>query len=257
MSKKKNKQHNNSKKTNNNDINKNVDKDIKDIQETTENTNSNNVETKNIETTDIDDNTNDIHDKDNKDNDSEINDNDLEINDNGNNNDSEINNPDDSDIPHMSDFMGNGNDVFTTYKNKYENTMSSAIILLFFGVAGIMSTIGIVSGIIDLPLSTFQNIFLTTLYVIFFVYGIISFFKAMDYKEKISTENTMEDTIDRYLENHITKEYLDSLHDESITEEENYVLYVSTIQETFMKDNPDFDKDLVEYHIDNFLNEHF
>ena len=253
MSKKKNKQHNNSKKTNNNNINKNVDKDIKEIQETTENTentNSNNVETKNIETTDIDDNTNDIHDKDDKDNN-------LEINDNGNDDDSEINNPDDSDIPHMSDFMGNGNDVFTTYKNKYENTMSSAIILLFFGVAGIISTIGIVSGIIDLPLSTFQNIFLTTLYVIFFVYGIISFFKAMDYKEKISTENTMEDTIDRYLENHITKEYLDSLHDESITEEENYVLYVSIIQETFMKDNPDFDKDLVEYHIDNFLNEHF
>ena len=159
--------------------------------------------------------------------------------------------------PHMSDFMGNGNDVFTTYKTKYENTMSSAIILLFFGVAGIISTIGILSGMIDLPLSTFQHIFLTSLYVMFLVYGIVSFFKALDYKEKISTENTMEDTIDRYLENHVTKEYLDTLHDDSITEEENYVLYITTIQENFINENPDFDKDLVEYHIDNFLNEHF
>ncbi|MBE5935660.1 MAG: hypothetical protein E7262_07705 [Lachnospiraceae bacterium] len=159
--------------------------------------------------------------------------------------------------PTINDFMGNGNDVFTTYKSKYENTMSSAIILLFFGILGILSTVGMLTGFINLNLSAFQHIFLTTLYLIFFAYGIVSFLKALDYKEMISTENTMEDTIDRYLENHITKEYLDSIHDNSMSEEENYVLYIEKIQAMFLNENPDFDKELVEYHIDNFLNENF
>ena len=163
----------------------------------------------------------------------------------------------DNNNPHITDFMGNSNEIFSTYKNKYENTISSAIILLFFGIFGIMSTIGMLTGYINLTLSTFQHIFLSTLYIIFLVYGVISYFKALEYKEQISTENTMEDTLNRYLENHVTKEFIDSIYDNSITDEENYVLCISKIQELFLDENPDFNEDFVEYHIDNFLNENF
>ena len=157
----------------------------------------------------------------------------------------------------IQDFTGNAKDIFSTYKSKYENTMSSAIILLFFGIVGIIWTVLFITDTIHVTLSTFQYIFLGIIYIVFLGYGVISFFKALEYKALINDETTCENEIIVYLKENVTKELLDSFHDDSISDEENYVNYISKISDMIIETYPNYDKGLIEYHIDDYLNEHF
>ena len=157
----------------------------------------------------------------------------------------------------LHDLTGNGKDIFSTYKNKYENTMSSAVILLFFGILGIVSSLLFALDIIHVAMSTFQYIFLGAMYVVFIMYGILSFLKAKEYKKMINTENEHEVNIQKYLENNVTEELLKSFHDDSISEEENYVLSINRIIELILETYPGYDSKLIEYHVDEYLNEHF
>lgn len=157
----------------------------------------------------------------------------------------------------LSDLTGNGKDVFSTYKNKYENTMSSAVILLFFGLVGIISNILFALDIIHVAMSLFQYIFLGTLYVVFIGYGILSFIKSKEYKSKIADENEHEANIQKYLENNVTEDLVKSFHDDNISDEENYVLSINKIVELILETYPGYDNKLIEYHVDEYLNEHF
>lgn len=165
---------------------------------------------------------------------------------------------DDFDVkPSLNDFVGNSNDIFSTYKQKYENTMSSAVILLFFGIIGLVSTVLFISGIIKLPISTLQYIILFAIYLVFLVFGFISYKKALEYKLLINDENNKEDNIEEFLEKTVSNKLLKQLTDKNLSDEENYMIYISKIKEKVLERYPNYDENLIEYHIDDYLNKHF
>lgn len=162
-----------------------------------------------------------------------------------------------NDTPSITDFMGNTKDIFSTNKQKYENTMSSAIILLFFGCVGLFIELLAVIGIIYLPILSFQYILMFLVFGFFVASGYFSYKKANSYKNAMQDEENQRNKVDYFLNDLLTDKYLNELKSDELSEEENYILIIDKLCSMILEKYPEYNKDLLEYMIDDYLNEHF
>ena len=211
---------------------------------------SNKVNT--VVTKDIDNNDN--IEKTSKDNNTTTNN--VEVNNNvENNNTPEENNF--GDKPQLTDFLGNANEIFSTNKQKYESTMSSAIILLIFGCGGMFVEILGVLGIIYLPLMTFQYILMFVVFSFFIVFGVLSYHKANSFVAGMNKEDEQRNKVNYFLNDLLTDQVLKDLKSDELSEEENYYLIIDKLRDMILEKYPEYDTELLEYMIDDYLNEHF
>lgn len=159
--------------------------------------------------------------------------------------------------PILQDFTGNAKDVFSTNKQKYENTMSSAVILLTFGIVGLFIEFLDIVGLIYLPFLTFQYVLMFLVFMFFLMSGIFSYRKANSYKVGMDEEDKQRSNVDYFLNDLLTDQVLKELKSDELTEEENYVLIIDKLSAMILEKYPKYNKDLLEYMIDDYLNEHF
>ena len=161
------------------------------------------------------------------------------------------------DKPQLSDFMGNSKDIFSTNKQKYESTMSSAIILLIFGCGGMLVEILAVLGVIYLPLMPFQYVLMFIVFLFFIVSGALSYHKANSYVIGMNEEDDQRNKVNYFLNDLLTDQVLKDLKSDELSEEENYVCIIEKLKEMILEKYPDYNEELLEYMIDDYLNEHF
>ncbi len=159
--------------------------------------------------------------------------------------------------PSLQDFTGNAKDIFSTNKQKYENTMSSAVILLTFGVIGLFVEFLALVGAIYLPMLTFQYVLMFLVFSFFLAAGIFSYRKANTYKDGMKSEEEQRNKVDYFLNDLLTDQVLKELKSEELSEEENYVLTIEKLRDMILDKYPEYDKELLESMIDDYLNEHF
>lgn len=166
-------------------------------------------------------------------------------------------NTDLKDKPQLSDFMGNSKNIFSTNKQKYESTMSSAVILLIFGCGGMLVEILAVLGVIYLPLMPFQYILMFIVFLFFIVSGTLSYHKANSYVIGMNEEDAQRNKVNYFLNDLLTDQVLKDLKSDELSEEENYVCIIEKLKEMILEKYPDYNEELLEYMIDDYLNEHF
>ena len=159
--------------------------------------------------------------------------------------------------PMLQDFTGNAKDVFSTNKQKYENTMSSAVILLTFGIIGLFIEFLALVGAIYLPILTFQYVLMFLVFGFFLAAGIFSYKKANTFKDGMKTEEEQRNKVDYFLNDLLTDQVIKELKSEEFSEEENYILIIDKLRDMILDKYPEYNKELLEYMIDDYLNEHF
>lgn len=159
--------------------------------------------------------------------------------------------------PSLQDFTGNAKDIFATNKQKYENTMSSAVILLTFGVIGLFVEFLALVGAIYLPMLTFQYVLMFLVFSFFLASGVFSYRKANTFKDGMKAEEEQRNKVNYFLNDLLTDQVLKELKSEELSEEENYVFTIEKLRDMILDKYPEYDKELLEYMIDDYLNEHF
>lgn len=149
--------------------------------------------------------------------------------------------------------------LYVPKKDRYEDSKSTAIIFCIFGVLGDAVAILSALGILHLPIANniVSQIAMIALFTFFLGIGISSAFKAEKLKSELGEEEDDTNTINSWLEQHITKEMLDEICDKSQAEEINYLHKLEYIKEQLTTEFPDADDEYLDLLTDQFLTKQY
>lgn len=138
--------------------------------------------------------------------------------------------------------------LYIRKKDRYEDLGSSAVIFIGFGFMGDVLALLSMLGILSFPFasSLYSQIVMLILFTIFLIVGIVSWKKAKSIKAEIDDEENITVKITAWMMEHITKETLDSIHDDSVSEEINVLNALNYIKEVTLEQFPDIEPDYIE-----------
>ena len=73
----------------------------------------------------------------------------------------------------------------------------------------------------------------------------------------MKAEEEQRNKVNYFLNDLLTDQVLKELKSEELSEEENYVFTIEKLRDMILDKYPEYDKELLEYMIDDYLNEHF
>lgn len=141
--------------------------------------------------------------------------------------------------------------------DQYRDLNSTVAIFSFFGIAGIIFVALNIAGVIPIFNSWLFNIMGTALFLYFIYVGLSTYKKAKQVKLEIEDENKLTNDINEWLSNNVTKDFLATHHDESISEELNYLKLFEIIREMLIEEFGEQNTDYLDQLIENFYNKNF
>lgn len=147
--------------------------------------------------------------------------------------------------------------VYVKKEDKYEDFHSSFVIFSLFGVIGLLVTLLNIAGIFHFMNSLLQQIVLSIIFVLFIVIGISSRKRATELKKEINTEETITNQLMDWLTSHITKEWIQSIHDPALSEEENYFKKTEQIKSWINEEFDQLEDNFLDAIIEEYYNKQF
>ena len=138
--------------------------------------------------------------------------------------------------------------LYIKKKDRYEDLGSSAVIFISFGFVGDLLALLSWFDIINFPFAStsYSQIVMMILFTIFLIVGITSWKKAKKLKTEIDTEEDITTKINAWMIKHITKDTLDAIHDDEVSEEINVLNDLNYIKEVTLEEFPDIEPDYIE-----------
>jgi len=137
--------------------------------------------------------------------------------------------------------------------DKAKDYLSSAYTNIICGVIGLVFIILNMVGVISLVTSLFSQIVFLVLFAVFLVSGIKMYFSSKAIAAECDLEEETEKSIIEWLDNNITSEYLESIRDDSASDEINYFNFCENIRTKVREVFPDADASMIESLIDEHL----
>jgi hypothetical protein len=162
-----------------------------------------------------------------------------------------------SDDISVSGVQRNDGRVYIMKSDQYKDLTGTVWIFLFFGVVGLIFVILNATGIITLLNGWLPNLVMGALFVFFLFVAMSTSKKAKMVRSEIDAENLMTRDITNWLKTNVTKEFLASLHNDSISEEANYIRYTDHIKELLIKEFGNQNLSYLDRIIEEFYNETF
>jgi len=100
--------------------------------------------------------------------------------------------------------------LYRSSQARYNDYMSSAIILAILGVLGLVFSILNIFKVLSLFTTTFQHICSVSMFVAFIILSVYCYRVAMFNKTKISKEEDLQDHVIKYLKDAVTNDILKS-----------------------------------------------
>lgn len=145
--------------------------------------------------------------------------------------------------------------VYTSASFKAEDTRSSGVILLGFGIIGFAA---VVLCALDVFKFSLHPMSLAIMGVIFFamaVYGVISLRKAGTLSANADAENKLIEEVRKWQKENITKDVLLKASEEGLSDEENALVRDDLIRNMTKEAFPDLPSALLEHLIDEYAEE--
>lgn len=150
---------------------------------------------------------------------------------------------------------GPGNYVFKS--EKYKDYTSSLFIFLLVGICGMVFVALNVTQVLHILSGFIQNFVMGALFAFFIYEGILSGIKAKQIKAEVDEENQLTAKINEWLQNNVTKEFLDSIADDEESQELDYIKKTETIRDMLLKEFGDINTDYLDRLIDEYYNKNF
>jgi len=163
-----------------------------------------------------------------------------------------------ADMPDDASKIIHGNSsVYRSSEAKYNDYISSALILAVLGVLGFVFTILNIFKVFKLFTTTFQYICSLAMFIAFIVISVYCYRIAMFNKNKISKEQVLKGKVIAYLKEKITNDILKSFDIEGESEESNYLARLDGLKDMVMKQFPYIDEAFAESLVEVFYTENY
>lgn len=147
--------------------------------------------------------------------------------------------------------------VYVKREDKYKDLKATAQIFYMFGVLGFVFIAVNYFKIISFINGAFSYILYTALFGACLVVGVITQKSAKQAKAQIAEENQLTEMINQWLKEHITKAEMERLHDDTLSEEINYLNQISHIKGLLLKEIENLDESYADQLIEDFYNANF
>lgn len=165
--------------------------------------------------------------------------------------------PDEDEFEEPNLRVSDSGGAFVKKADQYQDYRFSALSCMIVGIVGIVFCVLNISGMLSIVSALFSQIVMIAVFALFFIGGIALYIKSGSIKTQIDSETSTIDTINEWLKNNITSEYINDIKDENVSDEINYFNYVEAIKEKLFFEFSDIDIAMAESLIDEHLNNLF
>lgn len=145
----------------------------------------------------------------------------------------------DAEIPEADDTGMDDNQSSSSYVMKadqYKDLAGTVWVFLFFGIAGLIFVILNLVGILSLFKGWIPNLVLGALFLFFLYIAISTQKKAKSIQAEIEAEEKLTEEINSWLEQNLNESFIQSLRDENISDELNYIKLTDTVKEMLINE---------------------
>jgi hypothetical protein len=126
--------------------------------------------------------------------------------------------------------------IYVMKADQYKDLTGTVWIFLLFGIAGLIFVVLNIGGVFTFLNGFIPNAVMGALFLLFIYIAISTNQKAKKVQAEIDTENKLTEKINQWLKSNITESFLSSIHNDTISEELNYLKIVDTIKELLLKE---------------------
>lgn len=145
----------------------------------------------------------------------------------------------------LSDLRTEASTVYVNKKDKFTDLKFSGYSFILFGVIGYALIAVNAAGLIHL-FTTYSMAILFAVFTLFLGIGVSSLRKAAKIKSLVSEEETVVERVEKYMEERFTDEYLESLSDHELPEEENFFHVTELLKKELAGQFPLFSKGYID-----------
>lgn len=154
----------------------------------------------------------------------------------------------------FSDLRTETSTVYVKKKDKYNDLKFSGISFIVFGILGCGLLVFNVTGVLHI-FNTFSSLIMALVFVIFLGVGIASLMRAGKLKSIVTEEERVTNEALDWIEKNITDEYIASLVNEELSEEDNYFQVHDALCEKLSNQFAYLNKDYIEQLMDDRYNQ--
>ena len=155
----------------------------------------------------------------------------------------------------LSDLRTEASTVYVNKKDAYSDLKFSGYSFIGFAVLGYLFAGLNLAGVISL-FTNFSMIILVVVFTVFLLIGISSFRKASRIKNLVSEEESAVEKVQQYINEHFTDQYLSSLDDDTLSEEENFFHVTEVLKGEVSQQFPLFSKGYIDQLVDEKYGEY-
>lgn len=145
----------------------------------------------------------------------------------------------------LSDLRTEASTVYVNKKDKFMDLKFSGFSFILFGIVGYALIAVNGAGFIHL-FTTYSMAILFAVFTLFLGIGISSLRKAAKIKSLVSEEETVVERVEKYMEERFTDEYLESLSNHELSEEEDFFHVTEQLKKELAAQFPLFSKGYID-----------
>ena len=147
--------------------------------------------------------------------------------------------------------------AYVMKEDQYKDLTGTVWIFLFFGVVGLIIVGLNVIGILSFFNGWIPNLVMGAMFACFLYVAVSTNKKAKKVQTEIDGENKLTKEINEWLKVNITESFLSSIHNDSVSEELNYLKATDTIKDMLVKEFENQNLAYLDRLIEEFYNENF
>jgi uncharacterized protein YkuJ len=147
--------------------------------------------------------------------------------------------------------------VYVMKADRYKELKETVWLFLLFGVGGIAVVVLNLVGIFDFLNGVIPILVLSALFLYFIYVGLSSHKKAKQVQSEIEAERKLTEEINGWLVTNVTESVLNKLHNDTISNELNYIKKTEAIKEMLIKEFGDQNTAYLDRLIEEFYNNQF
>jgi len=151
------------------------------------------------------------------------------------------------------------NSAYIMKADQYKDLASTVWIFLFFGIVGLIVVVLNIVGVLSFFNGWLPNAVLSLMFLFFLYVALSTNQKAKKIQSEIEAENELTKVINEWLQVNVTESFLTSLHNDTISEELNYIKMTDIVKEKligeFGTQNLAYLDRLIEEHYNNYIDQ--
>lgn len=147
--------------------------------------------------------------------------------------------------------------AYVKKEDQYKDLKSTAFTFFFVALLGIGVLILNAVGVLPLFDGVMTYIVMGGLFIAFLYIGVTTYAKSQKVEKEISSENNLTQSIERWLNQNITKEHLDAIDKESDNPEISFFKKIDHMKELILEEFGEVDEGYLDQLLEEYYNSHF